>query len=284
MVEVVFQDGGGRPAAGRSGSTPRRYLAKILEPGVRVALYGKVDFDTYSRELSMMHPEYELLRGDDDEGDESLHTGRIVPVYEAAGKVSTRVLRSVLKRLTDALPHIPDPLPEDIRRRLRLPGLETAIREVHFPAPDTDLRLLNSFRSPAQYRLIFEEFFWLETGMALKHSAGAHRARHRLRAHDARARAGEEDAALQAHARAEEGAVRDRARHGRARAHEPAAAGRCRQRQDHRRRAGGGDRRRERLSGRAARAHRDSRRPSISSTCGGSSSRSTTASCRSRVR
>jgi ATP-dependent DNA helicase RecG len=169
MVEVVFQDGaGGRLLA--KWFHAASYLAKILEPGARVALYGKVDFDTYSRELSMMHPEYELLRGDDDEGDESLHTGRIVPVYEAAGKVSTRVLRSVLKRLTDALPHIPDPLPDDIRRRLRLPSLESAIREVHFPAPDTDLRLLNSFRSAAQYRLIFEEFFWLETGMALKHS------------------------------------------------------------------------------------------------------------------
>ena len=169
MVEVVFQDGaGGRLLA--KWFHAASYLAKILEPGARVALYGKVDFDTYSRELSMMHPEYELLRGDDDEGDESLHTGRIVPVYEAAGKVSTRVLRSVLKRLTDALPHIPDPLPDDIRRRLRLPALESAIREVHFPTPDTDLRLLNSFRSPAQYRLIFEEFFWLETGMALKHS------------------------------------------------------------------------------------------------------------------
>jgi len=169
MVEVVFQDGaGGRLLA--KWFHAASYLAKILEPGARVALYGKVDFDTYSRELSMMHPEYELLRGDDDEGDESLHTGRIVPVYEAAGKVSTRVLRSVLKRLTDALPHIPDPLPDDIRRRLRLPALESAIREVHFPTSDTDLRLLNSFRSPAQYRLIFEEFFWLETGMALKHS------------------------------------------------------------------------------------------------------------------
>ena len=169
MVEVVFQDGaGGRLLA--KWFHAASYLAKILEPGARVALYGKVDYDTYSRELSMMHPEYELLRGDDDEGDESLHTGRIVPVYEAAGKVSTRVLRSVLKRLTDALPHIPDPLPDDIRRRLRLPSLESAIREVHFPAPDTDLRLLNSFRSAAQYRLIFEEFFWLETGMALKHS------------------------------------------------------------------------------------------------------------------
>ena len=42
------------------------------------------------------------------------------------------------------------------------------MRESHFPPPEADLRLLNAFRSPAQFRLIFEEFFWLECGIALK--------------------------------------------------------------------------------------------------------------------
>ena len=30
------------------------------------------------------------------------------------------------------------------------------------------MRLLNAFRAPAQFRLIFEEFFWLECGLALR--------------------------------------------------------------------------------------------------------------------
>jgi ATP-dependent DNA helicase RecG len=51
---------------------------------------------------------------------------------------------------------------------LKLPDRWSAIRELHFPPADSDLRLLNSFRSPAQYRLIFEEFFWLECGLELK--------------------------------------------------------------------------------------------------------------------
>src|SRR6202030_139485 len=42
------------------------------------------------------------------------------------------------------------------------------IRELHFPPPGVDLRLLNGFRSMAQFRLIFEEFFWLECGLELK--------------------------------------------------------------------------------------------------------------------
>ena len=167
IVEVIFADSAGGRLVGKWFHASS-FLTKILEPGVRVALYGKVEFDTYSRQLSMLHPEYEVLRGDEEEGDESLHTGRIVPVYEAVGKMNTRLFRAVLKRLTDQLPPMNDELPEAIRLRLELPGLEAAVRALHFPAPGTDLRLLNNFRAPAQGRMIFEEFFWLETGLSLK--------------------------------------------------------------------------------------------------------------------
>ncbi len=144
------------------------YLADILTPGQKVALYGKVEFDSYSGRLGMMHPEYEILTGDDD-GDSALHTGRIVPIYEAAGKVTTRAIRTLVHRILESVPPLKnDPLPDFIRDRMKLPDYDTAIRNLHFPPPDSDLRLLNSFRSPAQYRLIFEEFFWLECGLELK--------------------------------------------------------------------------------------------------------------------
>ena len=77
------------------------YLADVLTPGQKVALYGKVEFDSYSGNLAMMHPEYEILAGDE-EGDASLHTGRIVPIYEAAGKVTTRVFRTLLHRILES--------------------------------------------------------------------------------------------------------------------------------------------------------------------------------------
>jgi ATP-dependent DNA helicase RecG len=165
LVEVVFEDDGGRLTC-KWFHQP--YLANVFTPGTRVALFGKVDFDTYKGELSMLHPEHEILRDDDPDDEAGLHTGRIVPIYEAAGKVSTRVLRGVLKRLIDNLPELDDALPASIRERLELPELSAAVRELHFPSAGTDLRLLNAFRTPAQTRMIFEEFFWLETGMALK--------------------------------------------------------------------------------------------------------------------
>ena len=144
------------------------YLADVLAPGQKIALYGKVEFDNYSGHLGMMHPEYEIM-AEEDESDASLHTGRVVPVYEAAGKVTTRALRTLIHRIlaTVALPR-EDPVPEHIRRQLKLPDRSAAIRDLHFPPPESDLRVLNSFRSPAQFRLIFEEFFWLECGLELK--------------------------------------------------------------------------------------------------------------------
>jgi len=144
------------------------YLADVLAPGQKVALYGKVEFDNYSGNLAMMHPEYEILAEDED-GDASLHTGRIVPVYEAAGKVTTRALRTLVHRILESVaPLEEDPMPEHIRARLKLPERWRAIRDLHFPPAESDLRVLNSFRSPSQYRLIFEEFFWLECGLELK--------------------------------------------------------------------------------------------------------------------
>ncbi len=149
------------------------YLADVLTPGLKVALFGKVEWDSYGGGLSMMHPEFEILSGDDD-GDMSLHTGRVVPIYEAAGKVTTRVFRSLLHRILQSVSPMQDVLPPHIVQSLKLPDRWTSIRELHFPSPDSDLRLLNSFRSPAQYRLIFEEFFWLECGLELKRNKARH--------------------------------------------------------------------------------------------------------------
>ena len=146
------------------------YLADVLQPGQRVALYGKVEYDSYAGQLSMVHPEYEIL-SEEDEADAALHVGRVVPIYEAAGKITTRVFRRLIHGVLERLTPPPDPLPASIRRRLRLPDLWTALRSLHFPPEQEDLRLLNAFRTPAQIRLIFEEFFWLQYGLAVKRSS-----------------------------------------------------------------------------------------------------------------
>jgi ATP-dependent DNA helicase RecG len=165
LFEAVFTDGSGGKLVCKwfHGG----YLADRFTPGQKVALFGKVELDSYTGNLQIMHPEVEDL-STDAEGDAALHTGRVVPIYEAAGKITTRVFRVLLNRVIDSLEPIDDPLPETILKRLKLPDRWTAIRNIHFPPQDEDLRLLNAFRSPSQFRLIFEEFFWLECGLCLK--------------------------------------------------------------------------------------------------------------------
>jgi len=165
LFEASFTDGSGQRLLGKwfHGG----YLADKLQPGLRLALYGKIELDSYTGDLLMMHPEFEAI-SDEDDPDATLHTGRVVPVYEAAGKISTRTFRTLLARVLDSLEPVEDCLPPFLRERLRLPDRWTAFRHLHFPPEREDLRLLNSFRSPAQFRLIFEEFFWLECGLVLK--------------------------------------------------------------------------------------------------------------------
>jgi ATP-dependent DNA helicase RecG len=165
LFEATFGDGSG--GALRAKWFHAGYLADVLAPGQKVALYGKVELDSFTGELSMLHPEFEVLPEDEDP-EASLHVGRIVPVYEAAGRISTRVFRRIMHHALEALAPPPDPLPPSVRERLELLERGQATRELHFPPAGADLRLLNAFRWPAQFRLIFEEFFWLECGLALK--------------------------------------------------------------------------------------------------------------------
>ena len=141
--------------------------AKTLIPDTRVALFGKVELDRFGGDRLMIQPDLEIL-SNDDEDDECLHIGRIVPVYEAAGKISTRVFRNLIHRILNEVSLPEDALPASVRLRTELPDLHTAIQHLHNPPPDADVRLLNEFRAPAQCRLIFDEFFWLECGLAFK--------------------------------------------------------------------------------------------------------------------
>src|SRR5713226_2188657 len=75
------------------------YLANVFGERMKVALYGKVEFDSYVGEITMLHPEFEILSGDDDDGGASLHVGRVVPIYEGVSKLTTRMLRVLTHRI-----------------------------------------------------------------------------------------------------------------------------------------------------------------------------------------
>ncbi|MGD0956693.1 MAG: ATP-dependent DNA helicase RecG [Candidatus Acidiferrales bacterium] len=145
------------------------YLEGRLKEGQRLVLHGKADVDPYRPgRLEMVNPQIELL-SDDNAPADSTEVGRIVPIYEAIGGISSRMLRRIIYNvLLNFEGSIPDPLPEEICQRFRFPTRREALLNVHFPPKDESLELLNSFRSPAQIRLIFEEFFYYQIALALR--------------------------------------------------------------------------------------------------------------------
>ncbi len=108
---------------------------------------------------------------------EPLHTRRIVPVYERVGPVTSRMLRTMVHGVVEAMPaDVEDLLPRALRDRLGFPERRRAIAEAHFPPAGTDVARLAAFRSAAQWRLIFEEFFLFQCGV-LAHRRAADRER-----------------------------------------------------------------------------------------------------------
>ena len=148
------------------------FLKDVIRPHTQVVLYGKAEY-WGSRGMQITDPEFEILRGEESP-DAGIHTGRIVPVYERTGSVTPNMQR---KLVWDALQQLPsemfDPLPADLRTRAGWPARRDALCRAHFPENSTSLEALNAFRTPAQQRVIFEDFFVFQTGLALRRQQNA---------------------------------------------------------------------------------------------------------------
>ena len=144
------------------------FLADILQPHLAVVIFGDVKFD--SRGLHFLNPEYELVTAETS----GVRTGRIVPFYEKTGSVTPNMQRRLARSAIDQLaPELPDLLPVDMRARLELVPRRTAIEASHFPPNEESVDRLNAFRTPAQRRMIFEEFFLFQIGHAWRRQASS---------------------------------------------------------------------------------------------------------------
>ena len=156
------------------------YLEGKFQPGALVALYGKVELSTFGRGgLQMIQPQFEILHEPAPDGApaeseeqkrfESLETGRIVPIYEATGKLNARWFRRIIRTALEQMPpEVGDAIPRAIRERLGLVPRAEALWQVHWPDSGESFMALQVAATPAHRRLIFEELFFLELGLELK--------------------------------------------------------------------------------------------------------------------
>src|SRR5437868_5070391 len=140
------------------------FLKDVFHPHQRVILFGKLELTSHG--LQMQGPQYEVIGeepaedsgADGQAAAETVHTGRVVPVYEKTGQLTAKMQRTLVYQALQSMPAVlPDPLPAALRARQKLIDRRDALEQVHFPGSDASIGELNAFRSPAHRRLIFEE-------------------------------------------------------------------------------------------------------------------------------
>ncbi len=154
------------------------FLRDVLQPHVHVILFGQLEMVRDGR-IQMTNPQYEIVQppeavpaAAEPGAGGSVHTGRIVPVYERTGSMTPKMQRRLVHDVLSQLPEeLDDPLPRALRDELALPPRIEALRDAHFPPDGTPIDRLNAFRTPSQHRLIFEEFFLFQLGLVFRRRA-----------------------------------------------------------------------------------------------------------------
>ncbi|HTK60238.1 MAG TPA: ATP-dependent DNA helicase RecG [Candidatus Baltobacteraceae bacterium] len=121
------------------------FIAKVLKPGDRVLMSGKLEATPWGLEL--VNPTYEK-----ETAGAPVHTGRLVPVYPASGDLTPKQIRALLHAALPAVDAIEETLPASVAADRGLLGLQDALRAIHFP--DT-----MAAAEAADRRFRFEELF-----------------------------------------------------------------------------------------------------------------------------
>jgi len=148
LVEAVISDSTG---ALRLSWFNQPWIANRLKQGDAIAVSGKIE--QYLGRLVMNNPDFEPVET------ESLHTNRIVPIYSLTEKITQKWLRKLMNEvITHWAPRVTDHLPESVRSAAKLPELNDALLQAHFPDSQDKLK-------SARERLAFDEIFFLQMGV-----------------------------------------------------------------------------------------------------------------------
>jgi ATP-dependent DNA helicase RecG len=142
-----------------------RYLIDRFKKGRKLIFSGEVRWFRDQREIH--HPDVEMV--DEDIEKDYLNFKRIVPIYSETEGLHQRTLRKLIKNILDGYANeLSSPIPQEIVERQDLIDFSEAFRRVHFPPDGESMEVLNNHRSDGHRRIIFDEFFFLELGLALK--------------------------------------------------------------------------------------------------------------------
>ena len=124
-----------------------------FQPGVRLTCFGEARKGAAG--LEMIHPEYRVLRQDQD----AAVNDTLTPIYPATEGVQQGRLRNLTDQALRIMHSFPpqELLPGSVRDQLGLPELMEAVLYLHRPPADADVALMLGGKHPCQQRLAFEE-------------------------------------------------------------------------------------------------------------------------------
>jgi ATP-dependent DNA helicase RecG len=102
--------------------------------------------------------------------------GRVVPIYATPEGMNPRTLRRLIGQSVDAYADLASGyLPEALIQDRELPSVPDALRALHRPGSEIDVDAYEAFATPAHERLVLEELYLLELGLAMRRAQGARR-------------------------------------------------------------------------------------------------------------
>lgn len=125
------------------------YITKTLRFGDKIALSGRVESDGF--QLSFSAPDFEVIP----ENGETIHTGRLVPIYPETAGVSSKWIRRQVYKLLQQKVQLTEFLPTQLLKKENLMDYYTALKTIHFPTTLEEAQ-------KARERLGFDEVFLLQ--------------------------------------------------------------------------------------------------------------------------
>ncbi|MBI2026326.1 MAG: ATP-dependent DNA helicase RecG [Deltaproteobacteria bacterium] len=139
-------------------------MKKMLTPGRAIVFSGEVQ--EYRNRKHIVHPDFEI---EDATNHNSLHFGRIIPIYSITEGLYQKTIRKIIKNaLNVSLSKLEDPLPQSILQKYKLISLKDAYQEIHFPHSSSDFEKTILGYGEGRRRLVFDDFFFFELGLALR--------------------------------------------------------------------------------------------------------------------
>lgn len=133
------------------------FLTKAIHKGDLISLSGKVDLDKHK--LVMIAPDYEIVFNN-----QTIHTGRLVPIYPETRGISSKWLRRQIFKLLEEKAQLKDFLPDSLIKENHLMNLQDAVEKIHFPDNLDEAET-------ARERLAFDELFDIQLAAMVRKKA-----------------------------------------------------------------------------------------------------------------